>query len=39
LEDLRSIPGTANLGVSCGNPLALANIKEVGDCRRLNPRC
>ncbi|KAJ5659619.1 UbiE/COQ5 family methyltransferase [Penicillium longicatenatum] len=28
LEDLRSIPETANLGVSCGNPLALANIKE-----------
>ncbi|PLB50049.1 putative UbiE/COQ5 family methyltransferase [Aspergillus steynii IBT 23096] len=27
LEDLRSIPETANLGVSCGNPLATANIK------------
>jgi arsenite methyltransferase len=26
LEDLRSIPGNANLGVSCGNPLATANI-------------
>lgn len=26
LEDLRSIPDNANLGVSCGNPLAIANI-------------
>ncbi|KAJ6126388.1 hypothetical protein N7523_002000 [Penicillium sp. IBT 18751x] len=26
LEDLRSIPENANLGVSCGNPLATANI-------------
>jgi arsenite methyltransferase len=30
LEDLRSIPETANLGVSCGNPLATANIDVVG---------
>ena len=30
LEDLRSIPEGANLGVSCGNPLATANIAEVG---------
>lgn len=29
-EDLRSIPEDANLGVSCGNPLATANIREVG---------
>ncbi|KAJ5532676.1 UbiE/COQ5 family methyltransferase [Penicillium frequentans] len=28
LEDLRSIPESANLGVSCGNPLAMANIRE-----------
>ncbi|CAI7580753.1 unnamed protein product [Penicillium discolor] len=26
--DLSSIPQTANLGVSCGNPLALANLRE-----------
>ncbi|KAJ5707763.1 Arsenite methyltransferase [Penicillium malachiteum] len=26
LEDLRSIPENANLGVSCGNPLATTNI-------------
>jgi arsenite methyltransferase len=29
LEDLRSIPENANLGVSCGNPLATANIHVV----------
>ncbi|KAJ6083915.1 UbiE/COQ5 family methyltransferase [Penicillium sp. IBT 16267x] len=28
LEELHSIPETANLGVSCGNPLAIANIRE-----------
>lgn len=27
--ELRSIPQDANLGVSCGNPVALANIREV----------
>jgi len=27
--DLSSLPQGANLGVSCGNPLALANLKEV----------
>ena len=27
-EDLATIPQEANLGLSCGNPLALANIKE-----------
>jgi arsenite methyltransferase len=27
--DLSSIPEGANLGVSCGNPLALANLREV----------
>lgn len=27
--DLGSIPQAANLGVSCGNPLALANLREV----------
>jgi arsenite methyltransferase len=30
LEDLISIPESANLGVSCGNPLATANIDVVG---------
>lgn len=29
LEDLRSIPDDANLGVSCGNPIATANIRVV----------
>lgn len=29
-EELTSIPRNANLGLSCGNPLALANLKEVG---------
>jgi arsenite methyltransferase len=28
-EDLRSLPDNANLGVSCGNPLATANISPV----------
>ncbi|KAF8223257.1 NAD(P)-binding protein [Tricholoma matsutake] len=27
-EELRSIPDKANLGLSCGNPLATANLKE-----------
>jgi arsenite methyltransferase len=27
-EDLRSIPSDANLGVSCGNPLAVATLRE-----------
>lgn len=27
--DLSSIPDGANLGVSCGNPLAVAGLKEV----------
>lgn len=30
-DDLASIPQDANLGLSCGNPLALAKLKEV--CR------
>lgn len=28
-EDLASLPEKANLGVSCGNPVAVARIKEV----------
>jgi arsenite methyltransferase len=28
-EELTSIPAEANLGLSCGNPLALAKLREV----------
>lgn len=28
-SDLDAIPEDANLGVGCGNPLAVANIREV----------
>lgn len=28
-EELASIPQEANLGLSCGNPLALAKLREV----------
>ena len=28
-EDLANIPEGANLGLSCGNPLAIAGLKEV----------
>ncbi|KAK9371665.1 S-adenosyl-L-methionine-dependent methyltransferase [Lipomyces chichibuensis] len=28
LEDLWSLPGSANLGVGCGNPLAIANVQK-----------
>lgn len=28
-SDLEAIPQDANLGVGCGNPLAVANIREV----------
>jgi len=28
-EELAGIPEGANLGLSCGNPLALANLREV----------
>ena len=28
-EELKSIPKDANLGLSCGNPVALANLHEV----------
>lgn len=28
-DDLENIPEDANLGLSCGNPLAIANLKEV----------
>ena len=29
LEDLNGIPTQSNLGLSCGNPLAIASLKEV----------
>jgi arsenite methyltransferase len=28
-EELTAIPDRANLGLSCGNPFTLANLKEV----------
>lgn len=28
-EELAAIPAGSNLGVSCGNPIATANLKEV----------
>jgi arsenite methyltransferase len=28
-DELRAIPEKANLGLSCGNPFPLANLKEV----------
>jgi arsenite methyltransferase len=39
LEELRSIPDNANLGVSCGNPLATANIGLVRYSRSLATLC
>lgn len=29
LEQLKNIPSEANMGLSCGNPVAAASIKEV----------
>jgi len=37
-EDLAAIPDGANLGVSCGNPLAIAGLRPV-NFPRLIPRC
>jgi hypothetical protein len=31
-EELASIPESANLGLSCGNPTALAKLREVDRC-------
>ncbi len=28
-EELAMAPGEANLGLSCGNPVAIANLREV----------
>ncbi|OGM42802.1 UbiE/COQ5 family methyltransferase [Aspergillus bombycis] len=30
-EDLSSLPGRTNLGLSCGNPVGFANVKEQGE--------
>lgn len=30
-KDLHALPDKANLGLSCGNPVAYANIKQVPD--------
>lgn len=34
-EELDSIPGQSNLGLSCGNPLAIASLREVRHQRSL----
>jgi hypothetical protein len=34
-EDLASVPEGANLGLSCGNPLAIAGLKEVSSVEEL----
>ena len=33
-EELKSLPEEANLGLSCGNPTAIAKLKEV--CSSIN---
>ena len=35
-EELAAIPEGANLGLSCGNPLALAKLREVCYCQCLH---
>jgi arsenite methyltransferase len=37
IEELSTIPDSANLGVSCGNPLALAGLKKVTNLYK--PQC
>jgi arsenite methyltransferase len=34
-EELASIPAESNLGLSCGNPLAIASLREVGPLRNI----
>lgn len=34
--DLEGMPEEANLGLSCGNPLAIANLKEVSYLNKLH---
>lgn len=31
-QELAGIPAESNLGLSCGNPLAIASLREVGNC-------
>lgn len=37
VEQLQSIPAESNMGLSCGNPVAAAHIKEV--CVKSVQRC
>lgn len=37
-SELSAIPQDANLGVGCGNPLAVANIREVNTPSPTTPR-
>lgn len=36
-DELANTPKESNLGLSCGNPLAIASIREVGDKRISTP--
>lgn len=38
-EELESIPKDSNLGLSCGNPLALASLREVSRRSSLLTSC
>ena len=41
-EDLASLPPEANMGLSCGNPIALAGLRRGSRCRswlRWRPGC
>lgn len=38
LEDLQSLPNKMNLGLSCGNPVASAHLKQVSEDRSISPR-
>lgn len=38
-DELASLPTNANLGLSCGNPLATANLKSVRQTQSSLSRC
>lgn len=38
-EELASVPADSNLGVSCGNPLAVASLREVWPVVWLGEHC
>lgn len=38
-EELASVPADSNLGVSCGNPLAIASLREVWSVAWLSKKC